>query len=95
MNLINETLSHLGGTLNNNLNNALHLDKVPDEDIDITQTEFKLTPYHDIDTIITYRLQTKNSINIMSLNAESIFAKIDQIKILIKHSMTHTTSNFM
>ena len=94
MNLIDETLSHLGGTINNNLNNALHLDKVADDDLE-TQTQFKITPYHDIDTISTYRLQTKNSINIMSLNAESIFAKIDQIKILIKHSMTHTTSNFM
>ncbi len=83
MNLIDETLRHLGGTINNNLNNALHLDKTLDDDIE-TMTEFKLTPYHDIDTLTTYKTQNKNSINIMSLNAQSIFTKIDQIKILIK-----------
>ena len=83
MNLIDETLRHLGGTINNNLNNALHLDKTLDDDIE-TMTEFKLTPYHDIDTLTTYKTQNKNSINIMSLNAQSIFTKIYQIKILIK-----------
>ena len=42
MNLIDETLSHLGGTDNNNLNDALHLDILSDEDIE-TQKQFKLT----------------------------------------------------
>ena len=83
MNLIDETLSHFGGTANNNLNDALHLDILPDEDIE-TQSQFKLTAYHDLETIGTYKLHTKNSIYILSLNIESIFAKIDQLKLLIK-----------
>ena len=83
MNLIDETLRHLGGTINNNLNNALHLDKTLDDEIE-TMTEFKLTPYHDIDTIIQYITQNSNSINMMSFNAQSIFTIIDELKILIK-----------
>ena len=83
MNLIDETLRHLGGTINNNLNNALHLDKTLDDEIE-TMTEFKLTPYHDIDTIIQYITQNTNSINMMSFNAQSIFTIIDELKILIK-----------
>ena len=90
MNLIDETLSHFGGTANNNLNDALHLDILSDEDIE-TQSQFKLTAYHDLETIGTYKLHTKNSIYILSLNIESIFAKIDQLKLLIK--TLHTVHN--
>ncbi len=83
MNLIDELLSPLGGTNDNNLNNALHLDKSLPDDIELIE-EFRLTPYHDLDTISSYQTQNSNSINIMSLNAESIFAKINQLEILIK-----------
>jgi hypothetical protein len=90
MNLIDETLSHFGGTDKNNLNDALHLNILPDDDIE-TQSQFKLTAYHDLETIGTYKLHNKASINIMSLNIQSIFAKIDQLKLLIK--ILHSAHN--
>ena len=49
----------------------------------MSQNTFKLSTYHDKQSINEYCENNNHSLNIMSLNAESIFSKIDRIRILV------------
>lgn len=84
MNLNEEILEPHGGFAKNYLNNLLHLEDETFDDEEECQLRFKLSPYHDEESINTYCEANKDSINIMSLNAQSIFSKIDKLKILIE-----------
>ena len=83
MKLTDETLGPHGGFDKNNLNSIFHIE---DEmfDNEEPQIRFKLSPYHDQDSIEAHCKQNRDSINVMSLNAQSIFDKIDHIKLLIE-----------
>ena len=71
-----------GGIEANNLNSILHLeDDILDEEDD--HFNFKLTEYYDTDNITTYCTRNKTSLNIMSMNSESIFSKMDAINLHI------------
>ena len=82
MNLTEETLGPHGGFAKNNLNKIFHIDEEAFDDEVEPQTRFKLSPYHDQESMHAYCTQNKDSINVMSLNAQSIFNKIDQLRIL-------------
>ena len=85
MNLTDETLRPHGGFKKNNLNDIFHLEDeyINEEDFQI-ETSFKLSPYFDETNIGEYCNLHKESLNVMSFNAESIFNKIEYIRILIK-----------
>jgi hypothetical protein len=74
-----QTLGPHGGISANNLNSILQLDNVSDFD-DENEITFKLSRYHDDQTIKEFCTNNKNGLNFMSLNAESIFKKIDMIQ---------------
>jgi len=83
MNLNEETLEPHGGFAKNYLNNLLHLEDEIFDDDEGPQLRFKLSPYND-ESINAYCVSNKDSINIMSLNAQSIFSKIDHLKITLE-----------
>jgi len=81
MNLTDELLEPHGGFSKNYLNSILNVDdEIPNDEE--PQIRFKLSPYHDIDSIREYCTQNEDSINVMSLNAQSVFDKIEQLRIL-------------
>ena len=85
MNLTEETLGPHGGFKKNNLKDIFHLeDEYINEDDFQMETSFKLSPYYDEANIAEYCNLHKESLNVMSFNAESIFNKIEYIRILIK-----------
>ena len=85
MNLTEETLGPHGGFKKNNLKDIFHLeDEYINEDDFQMETSFKLSPYYDEANIGEYCNLHKESLNVMSFNAESIFNKIEYIRILIK-----------
>ena len=61
----------------NNLNSILQLDT--DTDKDDNELSFKLSPYHDDQTISQFCSQNRNGLNLMSLNAQSIFQNVEMI----------------
>ena len=83
MNLTEEVLRPWGGFSKNNLNDILHLQDDAFIDEVVTQNTFKLSTYHDQESIKDYCQSNTNSLNIMSLNAESIFKKIEIIRVLM------------
>ncbi len=97
MNITDETLGPHGGLAKNNLNSMFHIEEERFDNEEEPQIRFKLSPYHDQDSIQAYCTQNKDSVNVMSLNAQSIFDKVDQIKLLIeemksKHFVIHIIS---
>ena len=74
-----QTLGPHGGISANNLNSILQLDNDSDFD-DEHDITFKLSRYHDDQTIKEYCTNNKNGLNFMSLNAESLFKKIEMIR---------------
>ena len=80
----NDLLDSHGGITNNNLGNLLHLD-VNDYEDDIDEyVTFKLSEYYDIDNISTYITRNQNSLNVMSFNSQSIWAKLDNLKLQLE-----------
>jgi len=73
------TESH-GGIAQNNLSSILHLDEDVDDETE-AYINFKLSEYYDVDSIKSYCIGNKNSINVMSINGQSIFSKIDLLKL--------------
>ena len=61
-------LLELHGGNRYNLNSILHLDEDIDEETE-AYINFKVSEYYDVDTIKSYSIGNKNSINIMSINA--------------------------
>ena len=84
MNLLDDILGPLGGIAKNNLSSVLHLNEEEFRYELETQTHFQLTPYYDIDSLEIYSSNNVDNLNIMSINAQSIFAKFDMLKILIE-----------
>ena len=84
MNVTDETLGPHGGFAKNNLNSIFHIEEEQFDNEEEPQIRFKLSPYHDHDSIDAYFTLNKDGVNIMSLNAQSIFDKIDQLKLLIE-----------
>ena len=74
-----QTLGPHGGLLKNNLNDILHLENDVDSNFE-NEMRFKLSYYHDDQTMQNYCTKNKNALNFMSLNAESIFKKIDMVR---------------
>ena len=83
MNLIDETLEPHGGVSKNNLDEIFHVDDeyINDEDFQI-DTRFKMSPYYDHTNIKEYCNKNNETLNIMSFNSESIFSKVEDIRIL-------------
>ena len=83
MNLIDETLEPHGGVSRNNLDEIFHIDDeyTSEEDFQI-DTRFKMSPYYDHTNISNFCNNNKENLNIMSFNSESIFSKVEQIRIL-------------
>ena len=75
MNLTEEVLRPWEGFSKNNLNDILQLQDDAFIDEVVTQDSFKLSTYHDQESIKDYCQSNTNSLNIMSLNAESILKK--------------------
>ena len=84
MNLLDDILGPLGGISKNNLSDILHLNEEEFRYELETQMHFKLSPYYDIDSLDSYCANNFKNLNVMSLNAESIFAKHDMLKLLIE-----------
>ena len=77
----NNILDSHGGLINNNLGSLLHLDENDYNDEMEDHITFKLSEYYDTENISSYTARNHTSINIMSFNAESIWKKIDNLKI--------------
>ena len=77
----NNILDSHGGLINNNLGSLLHLDDNDYNDEMEDHITFKLSEYYDTENISSYIARNHTSINIMSFNAESIWTKLDNLKI--------------
>ncbi len=69
-----------GGIESNNLSSILNIEDDTTEEGE-QQLNFSLTEYFDLDNFTTYSKRNVNSLNILSLNTESICSKIDTIKL--------------
>ena len=74
-----QTLGPHGGISANNLASILQMDNDSDFD-DENEITFKLSHYYDDTTIKEFCINNKNGLNFISLNAESIFMKIDLLR---------------
>ena len=86
-----EILQNFGGLDRNNLNNILSSEEI-DTDIDLTSN----SPYVSLESIAK---DVKNNLSFFNLNAQSLPAKFDKIKItqeywLHENSLSFTTLNF-
>ena len=89
-----DILKNYGGVRRNNLNNVLSSEDI-DMDIDLTSK----SPYVSIEGISDYLKDVKDNLSIFSLNAQSLPAKFDKIKIALEYwlhekSLEFTTLNF-
>ena len=76
-----EILSQFGGKANNDLNNILDIDEIPDPDGEIA--DLNKTEYIDSAELSKYLYEHRNEFSIMSLNIQSIRAKFDLLNILL------------
>ena len=75
-------LRNFGGVEANDLTNILNSETETD---DSTTTIIKISNYHDLDDILNKPIFTKkNQFKILSFNSESIFSKLDEIKIFLE-----------
>ena len=74
-----DPLEEHGGIQINNLNSILHIDEDTQEEED--NLEFNLSEYFDLSNFSSYSNRNHNSINILSLNTNSIGKKIELIKL--------------
>ena len=74
-----DPLEEHGGTHMNNLNSILHIDEDTQDEEDYL--EFNLSEYFDLSNFSSYSIRNRNSINILSLNTNSIGKKIETIKL--------------
>ena len=65
-----DPLEEHGGIQINNLNSILHIDEDTQEEED--NLEFNLSEYFDLGNFSSYSTRNHNSINILSLNTNSI-----------------------
>ena len=70
-----------GGLDQNNLNSIFHLEEDHLDEDQESLINFKLSEYYDVDSIKNYCIGNTYSINIMSLNAQSVFNKVDILKL--------------
>ena len=82
MNLTEDVLRVHGGLSKNNLSDTLHLNEDEDDANNIF-ANFTLSHYYDEESIKDYCKGNKGGLNIISLNTESAFKKIEMINALI------------
>ena len=83
MHVSSKILRPHGGVSKNDLNKILHIEEDP-FDSNTPVNPFNHSYYHDDRTMKDYCLYNNNGFNTMSINAESLFKKIDLLKILLK-----------
>jgi len=83
MHVSSKILRPHGGLSKNDLNNVLHIEEDP-FDRNAPVDNFTHSYYHDETSINEYCLNNKDGLNTMSINAESLFKKVDLLKLLIK-----------
>ena len=71
-----EVIKHFGGVLANNLNSTL---KIDDDNHDSERMTFCHSPYVDINSISSIKLPTNSTLNIMTINIQSISAKFNAL----------------
>ena len=71
-----EVLQNFGGLDRNNLNNFLSSEEI-DTDFDLTSN----SPYVNLENIGKYSKAVKNDLSFFNLNAQSLPAKYDKIKL--------------
>ena len=66
----------------NNLNSILQLDDdfIYDKHDEDDELSFKLSHYHDDQTISSFCSHNRNGLNFMSLNAQSIFQNVEMLR---------------
>ena len=89
-----DILQNFGGLSRNNLNNILSSEEV-DTDFDLTSN----SPYVSLESIANYTKSVKNDLSFFNLNAQSLAAKFDKIRITQEYwhhekSLSFTTLNF-
>lgn len=89
-----EVLQNFGGLDRNNLNNFLSSEEI-DTDYDLTSN----SPYVSLENLGNYSKAVKNDLSFFNLNAQSLPAKFDKIKLtqeywLHEKSLSFTTLNF-
>jgi hypothetical protein len=78
---------------NSHLRNQLNLNKIVGTNSnEPDNTPFPLSPYFDHDSLITHLKKQDGSLKILSLNCQSLNAKIDEIKILLHELINHNIS---
>ena len=71
-----EVLKHFGGVMANNLNTTL---KIDDDIQDSERMSFCHSPYVDINSISSFKLPKNSTLNIMTINIQSISAKFNSL----------------
>ena len=89
-----DILKNYGGTRKNNLNKFLTSDEI-DTDIDLSSS----SPYVSIDGLPNYLSDVKDNLSFFCLNAQSLPAKFDKIRVALdfwlnEKSMSFSTLNF-
>jgi hypothetical protein len=81
---IHEILTGFGGYKKNSLKQVIDRDEdFFNQSSAVNHSNLQNSPYHDRSTISTYMDNNKNSLNILSSNAESLPQKIDKLKLLL------------
>ena len=76
MHVSSKILRPHGGLSKNDLNNVLHIEEDP-FDRNAPVDNFTHSYYHDETSINEYCLNNKDGLNTMSINAESLFKKVE------------------
>ena len=90
--MANETsiLDGFGGVGMNSLINLLDVNSTQENDPNIFETQLlKQSPYFNIDNMISHFKTMQNQFILISLNCESLNAKLDEIKIFLHHLEIH------
>ena len=75
-------LRNYGGMEANDLTNLLNCDTEIEEN---SSTVIKISNYHDLDDILSKQIfAKKDQFKVIGFNSESIFSKLDKIKIFIE-----------
>ena len=81
MNEISDMLNNFGGIQPNSLSQILNIDDESDDDVSYLYQD---SPYYDMDSIKLFCNRNKGSFSVFSLNAQSINAKISELKCVLE-----------
>ena len=83
-NIENDLLANFGGIQANSLNDLLNMNDESDEDN--VSYFYQDSPYYDMNSIKIFCNRNKHSFSVFSLNAQSINAKINELKCVLQNS---------